>query len=101
MVATRKSATLSAKGQVSIPQASLQRLGLRDGDVLDVEDIDGGVILRVHAKPLSAEEAASSLQKIRGALAHLRSGQPALTVDEMSARAMEQAVKRFRKVDEG
>jgi hypothetical protein len=63
-------------------------------DVLDVEDIDGGIIVPVR-------EAAPSLQKMRGALAHLRIGQPALTVDEMSARAMEQAVKRFRKVDEG
>ena len=58
MVAAEKPAgevfttTVSSKGQVVIPKAMRERLGLRSGDVLEVEEVDGALLLRVrHEDP--------------------------------------------------
>ncbi len=39
--------TLSTRGRVVIPKAVRERLELRSGDVLKVEEVDGAVLLRV------------------------------------------------------
>ena len=42
----RSHTTLSAKGQVVIPQPIRKTLGLKPGDRLDVESIEGSIVLR-------------------------------------------------------
>lgn len=40
-------ATMTSKGQVTIPKAIRDRLGLREGSVIDFEEVEGEVRLRV------------------------------------------------------
>jgi AbrB family looped-hinge helix DNA binding protein len=49
--------TLSSKGQVVIPKAVRDRLGLRAGDVLEIEEQGGALLLRVrHESPAALRE---------------------------------------------
>jgi len=50
------STTLSSKGQVVIPKAMRERLGLKVGDVLDVEETDGAILLRVRTETLAEKK---------------------------------------------
>lgn len=65
---TLHSTRLSSKGQVVIPKDVRDRLRLREGDELSVEEVDDAIVLRVK----------------RGATAGLFG--PALAVDELLAR---------------
>jgi AbrB family looped-hinge helix DNA binding protein len=42
--------TIDAAGRVVIPQALRRRLGLRGGTKLDIEEIDGAIVLRPASK---------------------------------------------------
>jgi antitoxin PrlF len=67
------STTLTSKGQVTIPKAIRERLGLEEGDVLDfVVDEDGGIAVRPRGRPGGAG----------GALRDLAPRRP-VSVDEM------------------
>jgi AbrB family looped-hinge helix DNA binding protein len=48
--------TVSSKGQVVIPKGLRERLGLRPGDVLDVEEVDGALLLRVRRETLAEQK---------------------------------------------
>ena len=68
-------ATLTSKGQVTIPREIRKRLGLKSGDQLGLALLsDGSVILR--PKTLCLSELAGLLT---------RPGQPRITVEEMNA----------------
>jgi antitoxin PrlF len=53
-------ARLSSKGQVTIPKACRDQLGLKTGSVLDFEAVDGALIVR------KAEAAEDVFHKWRG-----------------------------------
>lgn len=42
--------TISAKGQIAIPVALRKRYGLKKGDKLSVEEVDGAIVLRPLAR---------------------------------------------------
>ena len=42
--------TIDAAGRVVIPQALRRRLGLRGGTKLDIEEVDGAIVLRPASK---------------------------------------------------
>jgi AbrB family looped-hinge helix DNA binding protein len=50
------STTLSSKGQVVIPKAMRDRLGLQVGDMLDVREVDGALLLRVRRETLAEQK---------------------------------------------
>lgn len=62
MVAASKDAaetfttTVSSKGQVVIPKGLRDQLGLRPGDILDVEEVDGALLLRVRRETLAEQK---------------------------------------------
>lgn len=60
-IATR----LSAKGQVVLPKATRDRLGLKPGDVLDVIEQAGGVTLRPRPPAETGPTAAEVFARIR------------------------------------
>ena len=61
--------TLTSKGQITLPKAVRQRLGLRTGDVLELRfDDRGQVVLR----PV----AASAVDRISGVVRHLARDRP-------------------------
>ncbi len=74
-------ATLSAKGQITVPKAVREHLGLREGDRIQFHFDRGGL---VH---LVAEKAASPLQGIIGLLSHLAPAEP------VSIEAMNEAIR--------
>ncbi|HEY0311463.1 MAG TPA: AbrB/MazE/SpoVT family DNA-binding domain-containing protein [Allosphingosinicella sp.] len=71
---------LSAKGQVVIPKATRDRLGLRPGQSLEVVETAGGVLLkRVPSKGLvSLDEAVRRIRSI------VRYEGPPVTIEEMN-----------------
>ena len=94
--------TMSSKGQVVIPKAVRERLGLRAGDVLEVEEQGDVLLLRVrHESPAALRErlfgppvALESLAlRFAGRVpAHLRG----LSMRQMRAIAQEEFAKRWR-----
>lgn len=79
-------ATVTTKGQVTIPKAVRDQLELKEGDRIDfiVNDAGEAVIRRV----------TRSTEEVKGMLAHR--AKPALTVGQMD-RAVRQRMKKSRK----
>jgi AbrB family looped-hinge helix DNA binding protein len=69
-------ARLTSKGQVTIPIAVRQRLGLRTGDEIDFDEDRGVFILRKHVRE-------SAFQRYRGFLTHLRGRKPDTLLQDM------------------
>lgn len=65
-------ATVTSKGQITLPKDVREGLGLREGDKIDFEKVDGRYVIRPRNR--SALELAGVLH---------RPGMPALTVEEM------------------
>ena len=72
--------TLTSKGQITIPRAVRERLGIRQGDRLEFA-LDGE---RVVLQPAGV----APVSRVAGALGHLRGRRP------VSAEAMRSAVRR-------
>lgn len=89
-----ESTRVSSKGQVVIPKAVRDRLGLREGDELSVEELDDAIVLRVRHRaatgafgpPLTVDEL---LDKVAGLYQGPR-------VDESEARRRMRAGLRQR-----
>lgn len=80
--------TLTSKGQITVPKAVRDRLGLRTGDVLEFRfEPDGRVVLR----PL----AASAVDRVSGVLRHLAKERP-VPVEEMRRAVLRRARERAR-----
>jgi AbrB family looped-hinge helix DNA binding protein len=78
--------TLTAEGQVMIPKEIRDRLGLKEGDRLDVElDDQGRVVLR----PAPGDP----LGRLPGLLRHLAPERP-VTIEEMDETVRRRAVRR-------
>lgn len=67
--------TITSKGQITIPKTVRERLGLRPGDVLDVQCDDRG---RIVLRPVSE----SALARVSGILRHLAPEEP-VSVEDM------------------
>jgi AbrB family looped-hinge helix DNA binding protein len=108
MVAAEKPAgelfttTVSSKGQVVIPKAMRERLGLKPGDVLEVEEVDGALLLRVRRETLAEQKLRLfgppvPLESLAARFAgrvpeHLRG----LSMKEMRAQAQAEFARRWR-----
>ena len=80
--------TLTSKGQITLPKAIRDRLGLHAGDVLEFRfDAAGQVVLR----PL----AESAVDRVAGRLRHLAGERP-VTVEEMRAAVLRRAAEKAR-----
>jgi AbrB family looped-hinge helix DNA binding protein len=78
-------ATVSGKGQVTLPKTIRDQLGLNEGTCLDLEVVDGGLRVR----PVSR-----TALDILGAL-H-RPGQKTVSVEEMKQAVEAAAIARYR-----
>ena len=67
---------LTSKGQVTIPKAVRERLGLRPGDEIEFVE-DDGIFSLQKREPIAA------LRQYRGYLKHLAGQDPDVLVDEM------------------
>jgi len=106
MVAVEKPAgevfttTVSSKGQVVIPKAMRERLGLHSGDVLQVEEVDGALLLRVlHEDPAALKARLLGppvpLSSLAGRLAHLARPGPVPSMREMREQARAEFARRW------
>lgn len=106
MVAAEKPAgevfttTVSSKGQVVIPKAMRERLGLRSGDVLEVEEVEGALLLRVQHEDPAALKARLfgppvPLETLAGRLAHLAQPGPVPSMREMREQARAEFARRW------
>ena len=111
MVAAEKAAgelfttTVSSKGQVVIPKAMRERLGLKPGDVLEVEEVDGALLLRVRRETLAEQKLRLfgppvPLEEIAGRLRHLAKPGPVPTMREMREQARTDFARRWREKEE-
>lgn len=111
MVAAEKPAgelfttTVSSKGQVVIPKAMRERLGLKPGDVLEVEEVDGALLLRVRRETLAEQKLRLfgppvPLEEIAGRLRHLAQPGPVPTMREMREQARADFARRWREKEE-
>ncbi|HVR11017.1 MAG TPA: AbrB/MazE/SpoVT family DNA-binding domain-containing protein [Thermoanaerobaculia bacterium] len=82
-------ATLTSKGQVTIPQEIRQRLGLRHGDQLIFRFDERGRLI--------VEAAAPNLLGDLPGLLHHRAGKRPATVEEMDEAVRERAAKQFHR----
>lgn len=80
-------ATITSKGQVTIPKKIRDKLGLKPGDKLDFE-IDKQGKIEVSAKKYSIEDLAGILH---------RPGQKAKTIEEMNEGVSEYFRKKYKK----
>ena len=99
------STTVSSKGQVVIPKAMRERLGLKPGDVLDVEEIDGALVLRLRRETLAEQKLRLfgppvHLEEIAGRLRHLAKPGPVPTMREMRQQAQADFARRWREKEE-
>jgi AbrB family looped-hinge helix DNA binding protein len=99
------STTMSSKGQVVIPKAMRERLGLKPGDVLDVEEVDGALLLRVRRETLAEQKLRLfgppvPLEEIAGRLRHLAKPGPVPTMREMRQQAQADFARRWREKEE-
>jgi AbrB family looped-hinge helix DNA binding protein len=95
------STTLSSKGQVVIPKAVRDRLGLRAGDLLEVEEVDGAILLRVRRETPAEQKLRLfgppvPLEEIAGRLRHLVKPGPPLTKQQMREQARADFARRWR-----
>lgn len=99
------STTVSSKGQVVIPKAMRERLGLKPGDVLDVEEADGALVLRLRRETLAEQKLRLfgppvPLEEIAGKLRHLAKPGPVPTMREMRQQAQADFARRWREKEE-
>jgi AbrB family looped-hinge helix DNA binding protein len=95
------STTVSSKGQVVIPKAIRDRLGLKAGDTLEVEEVDGALLLRVRRETVAEKKLRLfgppvPLEEIAGCLRHLAKPGPAPTMREMREQARADFARRWR-----
>lgn len=80
--------TLTSKGQITLPKAIRERLGLRTGDVLEFRfDERGQVVLRPAAE--------STVDRVSGVLHHLAKDHP-VDVEEMRRAVLRRAREKHR-----
>ena len=70
---------VNTKGQVTIPQALLERLGFRPGDEIEFIEVEGG--LRVQKR-----REGSPFSRYRGYLSHLKRQDPDTLLEAMRGR---------------
>ncbi len=97
--------TVSSKGQVVIPKAMRERLGLKPGDVLDVEEADGALVLRLRRETLAEQKLRLfgppvPLEEIAGRLRHLAKPGPVPTMREMRHQVQADFARRWREKEE-
>ena len=80
---------MSSKGQVVIPKAIRQSLGLEPGQPFLLESTDEGILL----KPVSLDFPGTSLEDVAGCLA--REGQDPVSIEEMDAAIRRGIRERF------
>lgn len=85
----RELRTVSAKGQVTIPESIRSELGIETGDRL-IFTYDGEDTVTVMKDKTTLRRTAGLLDK------HLRKGSKGVTVDEMHKAIAEKAAKAFR-----
>ncbi len=93
--------TVSSKGQVVIPKGLRERLGLKSGDVLDIEEVEGALLLRVRRETFAEQKLRLfgppvPLEEIAGRLRHLAKPNPPLTNGEMREQARTDFARRWR-----
>jgi antitoxin PrlF len=82
------SSTVTSKGQITIPKAIRERLGLEEGSVLEfIVDESGQVFLRPRAD--------DGMDRVFGALREFAPKRP-VTVDEMKAVVKARAARKAR-----
>ena len=82
-------ATMTSKGQVTVPREVRTRLGLRAGDRLEFEFDESGRLF------LEAKKE-SPLGRLPGLLQHLAKDRP-VTIEEMNQAIRERAVEKWRR----
>lgn len=81
-------ATVSSKGQIILPKAIRERLGLTPGSKLNVEIADNGTLI---VKPVTTTALAlSGLMR--------REGQRAVSVEEMNEAVQDEAVAQYKRI---
>lgn len=93
--------TFSSKGQVVIPKGLRDRLGIRPGDVAEVVEEDGKLVLSVRRETLAEQKLRLFGPPVRpgdvvGILSHLAPPGPPLSMKEMRALAMADFGRRYR-----
>jgi AbrB family looped-hinge helix DNA binding protein len=93
--------TLSSKGQVVIPKALRDRLGLKPGDVLEVEEVDGVLLLRVRRDSDAARKARLfgppvTIEQVAGSLRHLAKPGPVPPLGALREQARADFARRWR-----
>lgn len=79
--------TLTSKGQVTVPKAVRDRLGLKPGDVLDFRFTEQGEVMM-------SPTGDSPLQRLSGILKHLAPERP-VTVEEMNEAIRRRAAEKY------
>ena len=69
-------AKVTSKGQITVPKAVRERLGLAPGDEIEFTEVGGQMVVRRH-------ETGSRFEKYRGYLKHLKGQDPDALVEEM------------------
>lgn len=97
--------TCSSKGQVVIPKALRDRLGIRAGDVVDVKEDDGKLVLSVRRETKAELKARLfgppvAIEEIAGRLRHLVKPGPVPTMREMREQAQAEFARRWRAKEE-
>ncbi len=95
------STTMSSKGQVVLPKWIRERLGLKPGDLLDVEEADGALLLRVRRETLAEQKLRLfgppvPLEELAGRLRHRAKPGPVPTMREMRQQAQAEFARRWR-----
>ncbi|MDR0483520.1 MAG: AbrB/MazE/SpoVT family DNA-binding domain-containing protein [Cellulomonadaceae bacterium] len=67
--------TISAKGQITLTKNILTASGLRPGEKVSAEYLDGGLLLRPTRRTTTWEDSVAMLR---------REGEPILTIEEMN-----------------
>lgn len=80
MTESKATGRLTSKGQVTIPRAVRETLGVKYGDQVDFVCEDGRVTVRKHFDPAKFDAA---IEKWRGRLGHLRGVDIDRLIDEM------------------
>jgi antitoxin PrlF len=70
---------ITAKGQITIPKALLERLDLRPGDEVELIELEGGLRLQKRGR-------SSPFTRYRGYLRHLKGQEPDALVEVMRGR---------------